>query len=329
MITRVVPFDPSLRVVVVGTRELRYAQRPDALSDVPSIVRAGSALRRWRGQWVVVQDDVRALAVFDETLDAAAWAMPPDARGRRAFDDPSGTKAAKPDFEAAVVLPDDRLVVFGSGAKPVRELVAVAEAPGTLRVREARDLYAAVRAALPGVTLNLEAAVVRGDALLLIHRGTGLVHGAATAPDRPLPSDPPFAASVVLRVDLADFAAWLDGRGPAPRIVPVESLDLGAHDGALVGITDAAAAADGRLAFLACAEATDDPVADGAVVATRFGFIDADAAVQAPILRPDGRPSLLKLEGLEPVPGEPGTWLAVSDADDPRVPSLLAKLVVG
>lgn len=328
--------DPALRVVVAGTRELRYARSPGATSDLPPIVRAGSALRRWRDRWIVVQDDVRALAVFDDAGRGAPWAMPPDGRGRRAFDDLRGTKAAKPDFEAAVVLPDDRLVVFGSGAKPVRELVATADAPGTLDVREAHDLYAAARAALPGVTLNLEAAVVHGDALLLVHRGTGSVGQAGGTAGEPLVTAkrlerrPTRASGVVLHASLREFVAWLDGRGaPPPRLVAATALDLGAHDGVLVGITDAALAPDGRLAFLACAEATDDPVADGAVVATRFGFLDGAAAVQAPILLPDGRPSLLKLEGLEPVPDEPGTWLAVTDADDPLAPALLVRLVVG
>jgi hypothetical protein len=313
------PLDPALRVVVDGMRELRYSVAPAASAGLPAIVRAGSALRRWRDRWVVVQDDVRALAIVDDAGLVEAWAMPPDQSGRRAFDDLRGTKAAKPDFEAAVVLPDGRLVVFGSGAKRVREFVTVADAPGTLRVRAAHELYGMVRAALPSITPNLEAAVVRGDALLLVHRSTGLVGGAVA---------PSLAPNVVLQADLAAFVAWLDERASPPSVLPIARLDLGTHDGALVGITDAALAPDGRLAFLACAEATGDPVSDGDVVATRFGWLDGSVAVQAPILHADGRPSLLKLEGLEPVPGEPGTWLAVTDADDPRAPASLVRLAV-
>jgi hypothetical protein len=318
VITRV-PLDPALRVLVAGMRELRYSVAPEASADLPRFVRAGSALRRWRGRWVVVQDDVRALAVVDDAGFVEAWAMPPDESGRRAFDDLRGTKGAKPDFEAAVVLPDGRLVVFGSGATPVRELVAVADAPGALRVRAAHELYGAVRAALPSVTPNLEAAVVRENALLLVHRSTGLVDGTTASA---------FAPNVVLQADLVAFVAWLDDRAPSPSLVPIARLDLGTHDGALVGITDAALAPDGRLAFLACAEATGDPVSDGDVVATRFGWLDGSVAVQAPILHADGRPSLLKLEGLEPMPGEPGTWLAVTDADDPRTSASLVRLAV-
>jgi hypothetical protein len=318
VITRV-PLDPTLRVVVAGMRELRYSTAPDASAGVPGIVRAGSALRRWRDRWVVVQDDVRALAVVDDAGLVDAWAMPPDAGGRRAFDELRGTKAAKPDFEAAVVLPDGRLVVFGSGAKPLRELVAVAQTPGAPSVRAARDLYTAIRAALPTVTPNLEAAVVRGTTLLLIHRSTGLAdESAATA----------LAPNVVLQADVAAFVAWLDERAPPPALLPVARLDLGTHDGAVVGITDAALGPDGRLAFLACAEATGDPVSDGDVVATRFGWLDGAVAVQAPILHADGRPSLLKLEGLEPVPGETGAWLAVTDADDSRASASLVRLAV-
>lgn len=311
--------EPAPCAVVVDVRELRYAAPPSPELDLPPVVRAGSAIRRWHGQWAIVQDDVRALALADDLGRAIACPMPAAADGRRAFDDLRDNKSAKPDFESAVVLPDGRLVVFGSGAKPLRELVVVGTAPDRLDVRAVPAFYAALRRAFGDVTLNVEAAVVAGDALLLFQRGTALIADG---------DDMPPALNAIASLPLAAFARWLDADGPVPEAVAVTRCRLGAHAGAALGFTAAAALPDGRIAFLACAEATADATRDGENLATRFGWIDGERARQGLVVDRHGRESRLKLEGLDPVPGVPGSFVAVTDADDPEASALLVRLEV-
>lgn len=349
-----VPFDDSLRAIVTEVRELRYARPPAADLDVPPIVRAASAVRSWRGRWAIVQDDVRALALADDDGCADLVALPASPDGRRSFDDLRGNKAAKPDFEAAVVLPDGRLLAFGSGAKPVRELLVVANSPEAVHVRAAHEFYAVLRAALAGATPNVEGALVTERSLLMFQRGTALVRSSS-----PSPSPTRSTASATVAVDdhaiagprgdvtatavplnailewpLDAFLAWLDGDGPVPAISRITAYRLGFVGGAALGFTDAAHAPDERIAFLACAEATSDATKDGAILAARFGVIsrsdDARQGVarQGRIVDGNGRDSLLKLEGLEPVPGEPRAYVAVTDADDPSAPALLIRLEV-
>lgn len=336
-----VPFDGTLRAVVTQTHELRYRAAPPESLDVPRIVRAASAVRRWRGHWAVVQDDVRALALADDVGCAELLTLPPAPDGRRAFDDLRGNKHAKPDFEAAVVLPDGRLVLFGSGAKPVRECVAVVAAPDDIVVRDAHDLYDALRIALGGAVPNIEGAIVDGDRLRLFQRATGIVDANALPPDAAgnVPSEVGAGARVnaaaslppnaIVSVSLDAFLAWLDAGAALPPHLDVVAYRLGAAYGAALGFTDAASLPDGRIAFIACAEATADPTNDGAVVATRFGIIDPSGARQGAIVTRDGAEVRLKIEGLEPVPEERNTFVGVTDADDPRASALLVRLQIG
>ena len=77
------------------------------------------------------------------------------------------------------------------------------------------------------------------------------------------------------------FLAWLDGNGPVPSLRSITTFDLGVAQGVAFGFTDGAVLADGRLAFLACAEATSDVTSDGPVVGVRFGLIDDSGSVRA------------------------------------------------
>jgi hypothetical protein len=176
-----------------------------------------------------------------------------------------------------------------------------------------------LRRALGDVTLNVEAAVVAGDALLLFQRGTALVPEGERVPP---------ALNAVASLPLAAFVRWLDGDGPIPEAVEVTPYRLGACGGAALGFTDAAALPDGRIAFLACAEATADATKDGEILATRFGWIDGERAVQGLVVDAHGRESRLKLEGLDPVPGIPGNFMSVTDADDPEGSALLVRLEI-
>lgn len=320
-------------VAILGpAREIAWRSAPPADAGLASLVRAGSAIRRWRDAYVVVQDDVRALAILDDaTLRAGPRALatplllPAGPGGARTYDDSLGNKHAKLDLEAAVVLPDGRLLVVGSGATRARERLVLVDSQRA-RIVDASALYAGLRAhaSLRDATTNLEAAVIADERLRLFQRGVGMFPHSRTRAPRP-PSGP--AVNAILDLDLTSFLRWLDHGAAPPHPERVTLYDLGIFDGAVIGFTDAALLQDGRVAFLACAELTGDPVLDGRVVATRFGVLDGAAGWQSRIVDERGATVLDKLEGLEP-DDRPGTFHVVSDADDPAAPARIAGLAI-
>jgi len=170
--------------------------------------------------------------------------------------------------------------------------------------------------AFAGASLNIEGAVCHRDKIRLFQRGNGLASG----------KPPPVNAIVDL--ELETFLAWLDGDGPVPPLLSTTTFDLGVAQGVAFGFTDGAVLADGRLAFLACAEATSDVTSDGPVVGVRFGLIDDSGSVRAAdVVDADGRPTRYKLEGVESRLYEPGVLDVVADLDAPDEPGLLAELV--
>jgi hypothetical protein len=296
--------------------------------DYPAFARAASAIRRWHGQRVIVQDDVNVLALASDGAGPAAEAglepvlLPRGEGGRRSFDDTDATRANKRfklDLEAALVLPDGRLLAFGSGSLPVRERLVLLEPGKPPELREAHELYAALRrrADFAGSELNLEGAIVRSGAIELFQRGNGRVGGELQP------------VNAVGRLGLAEFLRWLDAAAPPPELEHVLRVELGHQRGVPLGFTDAALRADGSVAFLACAEASPDAVADGEVVCTRLGLLDPDRAARLIDIHDEhGRPSLLKLEGIDVRPDDPDRFDVVADVDDPSLPALGATLAI-
>lgn len=300
-------------------RPLRFEGADDA-RDLPGHVRAGSGLRRWGGRLVVVQDDVNALALFDERTGAVApLVLPPGQGGRRHFSERRGNKAAKMDLEACVVLPDGRLLALGSGSTPAREHVVVVEADHEVRVVDAGPLYEHLRARrdFAGSELNVEGAVVVGDRVRLFQRGNGAV------------VDGVLAVNAVGDLALGPFLRWLDEGSPPPRLRAVQPVALGEVRGVPLGFTDASALPDGRILFLAGAEDSPDTYRDGAVLGARVGLLDGDRVVLAAIVDAAGRPTSLKLEGVafEGFTEVGGLELrVVADMDDPDLPAVIATL---
>lgn len=344
-----IPVRAGMHAMLTPLRRLMWKRAPPRGADLPSIVRAGSALRRWQGRWIVVQDDVRSLAAIDSMdafathVDAVPLLLPTDADGTRTFDDTRGNKAAKLDLEAAVVLPDGRLLVFGSGSTPARERVALL-APDRARLVAASTLYARMRegAHLQEREMNIEGAIVIANRVRVFNRAVGLRTDASTktrtetrtethietrsATRARDPRDHP--SNTTFDLDLPAFLAWLDDGAAPPYVENVIRYDLGRAEGAVIGFTDAALQHDGTVAFLACAELTGDPTVDGRVVATRFGVLDGAAGWQSEIVDEHGGRILDKLEGLEP-DERPGCFHVVSDADDPGTPARIGGLVTG
>ncbi len=87
---------------------------------------------------------------------------------------------------------------------------------------------------------------------------------------------------------------------------------------------------DGRVAFLACAEDTEDALSDGPVLGCRFGWLDADdqSAVMTTIVDSDGQPTRLKLEGIETRIDGGSVFDVVADMDRGDEPAQLAELIV-
>lgn len=257
-------------------------------------VRAGSALLAVDDRLLVVGDDAHAVAWVSPATGAVTH-QPLAGDGRRL------EKSRKPDFEAAFHDGDD-VWLLGSGSLSNRWLATRLPRPGEARAtaHDLTALFAAVADTL-GEVPNVEGAVICDGVLRLCHRATG------ATPD--------------VLVDLSRDVLH-GGSARVLRTVPVEPAVLG---GVRAHMTDLALLADGRLAYLAAAEETDDPVLDGPVAGTGFGVIDGDLARWTPVLGPDAAPFAVKAEGLVVDDDGRGAW-AVTDRDDPDLPAQLCRL---
>lgn len=304
--------------MVAEPRPLRYHTLLEPTADVPGFVRAASAIRRVGSRLLVVQDDVNAFAEIDDDGRTAARLLPAGTGGTRTFDDLRGNKRRKLDLEAAVALPDGRVLLFGSGSSPNRERIVVFDGHDALRLRRAPGLYARLRGtgANPGLALNVEGAVVQGERLRLLHRAVGRSRRDASG------------VNLVLDLAVGAVARWIDGKGRVPEVLAIVEVDLGTIDGVPLGFTDAAALADGRIAFVACAENTADPRADGPVTGCCFGWLHPERAELTDVVDSTGRLSRLKLEGIEPRAGSVEVFDVVADLDRPDEPAVRATLCV-
>jgi hypothetical protein len=309
--------DPRLRAELGGLVELAYAA-PNSGEDHPDHVRAASAVRTFAGgRLVIVQDDVNVLALPGRDGTVTPVLLPRGPDGRRTFGDDTHNKHAKMDLEAGVVLPDGRLVAFGSGSTRARERLVLLDRGLAVRVVDGRELYARLRAyrAFSGAELNLEGVVQVGPVLRLFQRGNGATGTGAEAID------------ATGDLDLGEFMAWLTG-GPCPDLRDVVQFDLGTIAGTRLTFTDAAVLPDGRVAFVACAEQSPDATRDGDVLGCRFGLIEGERVRTTDIVDATGTRVALKIEGLEPRDDEPATFHAVIDMDRGDEPARLGVLSV-
>jgi len=291
--------DPALSVRVLGTRELRYTDRPALGEDRPHHVRAASGLAVVLGRLAVIQDDTAFIA-FVAGDDVTALPLPRGPGGRRRFEVAIGNKHEKLDLEACVAIGDE-LWAFGSGSTPAREKIALLGYG--LRLQDGAPLYRRIREEV-GNAINIEGVASVGDEVRFFHRGN-------TGPDDRGPMVVCFARGVLSK--------WLASIGPVPEALHSVSYDLGTIDGVRLGFTDAIALGE-RVFYLAAAEASSNAIDDGGVVGSQLGVIEG-SVVRAAVLADGGVP--LKAEGLAFDPNNPRrAWITI-DPDDVGQPARL------
>lgn len=252
-------------------------------------VSAASGLVRYGETLVVIADDEVGLHLY--ALDGAPLGEQPLFDGALP-DDPAARKRAKPDLESLVALPDGRLLGIGSCSKAGRDRAVLVDGRAIMPV-ELAPLAAELARSFD--RLNIEGAVALGPHLVLLTRRTG-ARGRNT----------------MVRLDLDRVLASLSSSTPcidARAVVDVIDVALGDEQGVPYGFTDGTSVPDG-LVFSAVAEATDDPVDDGACVGCVIGRLDGSGRVVA---RWATSPRA-KIEGI--AFDYDGSLLAVADADD-------------
>ena len=295
-----------MRVDVTSSTALRFADG--------SPVRAASGVARYGAGWLVVQDDATHGCVW-EWGTGRAIRLVPQVEGHETFEEASGTKALKPDLEAVVALRDGGVLALGSGSTPARMRAVLVSPSGATMVGELSQVYARVAVAL-GVQpdqLNLEGACVLGDVLRWFQRGlpsAGAPTSSVDLPLRPL------------------LAAMSGGPADVP-VLALQRYDLGAVADVGLAVTDAVALPNGQVLVSAAAEDSPTTYDDGPVVGSALALLDGDRLVDTLEL-PSLDGTVAKVEGLGLAGHHDGRvdLVAVVDADDPEVPSLLLELAV-
>lgn len=293
-------------------RELTLASPPN--TDDARHISAASGMVVVGEFLYVIADDELHLGVFDRSgagVGALVRLFPgelPNASAER--------KALKPDLEALVRLPSSTgyphgaLLALASGSKPNRRTGVVLKLDESGRIvgepcpYDLAPFYSSLESSFPA--LNIEGALVLGDELVLLQRGS------KAQPESALISFPLHEIFRVTNPETANASPISASR--------VQSFDLGAIEGAPLSFTDGAALSDGRIVFSAVAENTEDSYLDGPCLGAIIGIIGTDGRVE----------TMLHLEPTEKVEGIHATaegdrisLLLVTDADDASVPAKL------
>ncbi|MCD4534431.1 hypothetical protein LRP67_10085 [Nocardioides sp. cx-169] len=303
-----------MRIEVQSVEALRF--------EDGSPVRAASAIAAFGDGFLISQDDATSACWWRSGVGTPVRVLPP-VDGHDSFSETEGTKALKPDLEAAldVVLDGSPAVLMlGSGSTAARMravLVGLRDGVPWAASRDLSPLYARVAALLDiePEQVNLEGACVVEGVLRWFHRGRPTVG---------LPS-----SSVEL--DLTALVATVAGRVEPADLHPtgVQTIEVGEVDGVGLAVTDAVTLSEDRV--LVCAAAEDSPNAydDGPVRGSALAVLDG-TRVHATAPLPDIGGRVAKVEGLAVLEwdGRSGRVLAVVDEDDPGAASALLTLRV-
>jgi hypothetical protein len=278
-------------------------------------VSAASGLVCANGRAYVICDDEHHLAVFcdDETPGELHRVLPGDLPRPK-----PARKRLKPDLETLLWLPPfgpsakAALLALGSGSRPNRNagvlvpLAADGQPLPDVRRFDLTPLYEPLTAELGEI--NIEAAMIVGDELVLLNRGVvGRSDNAAA------------------RFPLQALLGVIDGSRSAVAPTSIRRYHLGALAGVKLGFTDAAALPDGGWVFSAVAEDTADSYADGHCRGSAVGVVTVGGDIRS-IHRLE---PAAKVEGIAVRMDEGGMVLCmVTDTDDPAQASsmLIARL---
>lgn len=300
---------------VLRPRQIRVLDLVPAPGSPPHLYAASGLVAA--GEWLhVIADDEVHVASF------AAHGVAPGMLSRLLCgelpDDPVARKAAKPDLEVLVRLPDSAqwphgaLLALGSGSRPQRRRGALApldERGGIAQAAitiDASPLYTQLMQHFE--VLNLEGGWVHQGRLHLLQRGNR-GHGL----------------NALIIVDLAATAANLlrDACLAAANPDSVTIMDLGAVDGVRLGFTDGCGLPDGRWLFSAVAEDSGDAYQDGTFGDAVIGL----ASPQGEVIWQRRLEGAGKVEGIHArMKGGTLRLLCVTDADDRTVPARLLQV---
>lgn len=297
-----------MRAEVTSWTSLRF--------DDGTPVRAASAIARLGPGWLVAQDDATHGAWWTPSSVQRLRLFPP-VDGFDLFEPGDGTKALKPDLEAACEVDVDGVpgvLALGSGSTPRRMRAAlVLDAPGGVQVLVAdlSPLYDAAAQALglPDDQINFEGACRVGPALRWFNRGNQRAG----------------VDSMSVDVDLATLVRSVVAGGDVGRVVVRNPLRyaLGEVDGVGLTVTDAVVVGNGQILLSAAAEDTPNAVDDGPVVAAALALLEGDrVAAIAPLAGPDLPAPKVEGLALRHTGADALSLLAVVDDDDPQAASV-------
>ncbi len=262
-------------------------------------ISAGSGLLMDKRDFYVIADDELFLWMFprdgasaDRSLQLIPGALPADHIER---------KRLKPDFEAMATVANG-ILILPSGSKPNRQRGCWVVDEKVMEV-SCQELYQILENKIP--SLNIEGCTVCRNKLMLFHRGNGA--GSQNA---------------IVYLDLGLVTHGLQMAQPfLPKdsLKEVQMFDLGQIEGYPLGFTDAATDMDGRVWYIAVAEATDSTYDDGEYIGAVLGYLDP---VSLRPVRSFPLEIAAKPEGLCLTP-DLAKFYVVTDADDRSKPALL------
>lgn len=306
---------PTRKIRSLKLRSAADPSRAAHLAAASGLVRAGRFL-------YVIADDEHHLGRFavgkktrGELIRLLPGTLPAKTKPR---------KAAKPDFEALVLLPAfndfpfGALLALGSGSRPNRQtgvLLGLDEKGRVITepsLFDFADLYRCLRIHIG--ELNIEGAVVMGDRIRLLQRGN---KGSVNR---------------VIEFELAPLLSALASSRPArlKLALTIRTFDLGVIQGVPLCFSDAAALPNGDMVFTAVAEDTGNSYDDGCCVGSAVGVIGQDGGVVC--IKPLDKP--LKVEGVDVRVDETGEKRGrirlrlVTDGDDATVAAMLLRSVL-
>ena len=296
-----------MRVTLTSSTPLRFAD------GTP--VRAASGVARYGAGWLVVQDDAtHALRVGVRRRGRALRLVAP-VEGHDTFEEASGTKALKPDLEAVVALPDGRTLALGSGSTPARMrcvLLLGEHDPGRRPARRSTP-------GSPSSSRSRRTSSTSRAPPWSATRCGGSSAGCRPRAHRAPASTSSWTASSTMRPE----------RRPRSGSRVLRRYDLGTVAGVGLAVTDAISLPGGLVLVSAAAEDCPDVRRrPGGRLGPRPARRRARCVDLAELPLLDGE--VAKVEGLALVGHRDDVLdlVAVVDADDPEVPSLLLELVV-